>query len=144
MPDDEFAHRFPFLSAICAGGPELLAQIDERKKAQLLKALPGLKERAKTLVELKTSFAVSLCQAALALDDKARALLNDEGKGALKALHPLLAGSPEWTARRWKQLSSPCRGDGHQAWQVCPAPSGGINRNVNIHRVFSMFWKCWT
>ena len=34
------------------GGPEMKARIDEAMMAKLLRALPGLKERAKTLVEL--------------------------------------------------------------------------------------------
>ena len=34
------------------GGPEIQARLDDRKRAQLRAAIPGLKERAKTLVEL--------------------------------------------------------------------------------------------
>jgi glutamyl-tRNA synthetase len=34
------------------GGPDLLARTDDAMKAKLLRAMPGLKERAKTLVEL--------------------------------------------------------------------------------------------
>ena len=34
------------------GGPEIEARLDEKERAQLRAAIPGLKERAKTLVEL--------------------------------------------------------------------------------------------
>jgi glutamyl-tRNA synthetase len=58
-----------------------------------------LKERAKTLVELKTSAAYLVSQRPLTLDDKARALLNDEGKAALKSVVPVLEGANDWTAQ---------------------------------------------
>jgi glutamyl-tRNA synthetase len=67
-------------------------------KAKLLKAMPGLKERAKTLVELKTSAAYLFVQRPLSMDDKAKALLNDEGKAALASLIPMLKSATEWTA----------------------------------------------
>ncbi len=80
------------------GGPELLSRIDDAMKTKLLKAMTGLKERAKTLVELKTAVAYLFATRPLPLDEKAKALLNDDGKAALKELHPLLAASSEWTA----------------------------------------------
>jgi glutamyl-tRNA synthetase len=81
-----------------AGGADMLGSIDVQKKSQLLKALPGLKERAKTLVELKTSAAYLFMQRPLALDDKAKALLNEEGKAALLGLLPIVEFAGEWTA----------------------------------------------
>ena len=81
-----------------AGGPEMLTNIDDAMKAKLLKAMPGLKERAKTLVELKTSAAYLFVQRPLSMDEKARALLNDEGKAALASLLPVLSSTTDWTA----------------------------------------------
>ncbi|MDE2385802.1 MAG: glutamate--tRNA ligase [Alphaproteobacteria bacterium] len=98
MPDAELLADFLAFLPHVEGGPELLAKIDDTMKAKLLAAMPGLKERAKTLVELKASAAYLFAQRPLAIDDKAKALLNDEGKAALKALHPLLAAAPEWAA----------------------------------------------
>jgi glutamyl-tRNA synthetase len=80
-----------------AGGPEMLESIDDKMKAKLLKAMPGLKERAKTLVELKTSAGYLFVQRPLPMDDKAKALLNDEGKVALASLVPVLAATIDWT-----------------------------------------------
>ncbi len=91
------SHFMVFLPHV-EGGPELLSRIDEAMKAKLLKAMTGLKERAKTLVELKTAVAYLFATRPLPLDEKAKGLLNDEGKAALKELHPLLGASSEWTA----------------------------------------------
>jgi glutamyl-tRNA synthetase len=90
---EDFTSFLPHVS----GGPDMLAAINAGKKPQVIKALPGLKERAKTLVELKTSAAFLFAKRPLHLDDKAAALLNDEGKQALKGILPILQGSDEWT-----------------------------------------------
>jgi glutamyl-tRNA synthetase len=90
-------HFLAFLPHV-ADGPDMLARIDDGMKAKLLKAMPGLKDRAKTLVELKTSAAYLFAQRPLPLDDKAKALLNDEGKAALAGLLPVLAVAPAWKA----------------------------------------------
>lgn len=97
-PDAELLKDFLAFLPFVDGGPELLPQIDEPKKAQLLAAIPGLKERAKTLVELKASAAYLFAKRPLPLDDKAKALLNDEGKAALKAAHDVLATCSTWSA----------------------------------------------
>ncbi|TIU02799.1 MAG: glutamate--tRNA ligase, partial [Mesorhizobium sp.] len=44
---DIFISTLPYLEV----GPAMAARLDDTRKAQLLAALPGLKERAKTLVE---------------------------------------------------------------------------------------------
>jgi len=96
--DDELVNQFIDFLPHIEGGPELLARIDTAMKAKLLAAMPGLKERAKTLVELKSAVAYLFAVRPLKLDDKAQALLNDESKAALKELLPLLAAS-EWNAQ---------------------------------------------
>ena len=77
-------------------GPEKLAQIDATKRAQLLKAMPGLKERAKTLVQLADSADYLFDQRPLTLEAKAAALV-EKGRAHLKALHVRLSALPEWT-----------------------------------------------
>jgi glutamyl-tRNA synthetase len=79
-------------------GPSMLAKIDTAMKAKLLKAFPGLKERAKTLVELMTNTNYLFTARPLTIDDKAKILLNEEGKANLKAVHDILKTSHEWTA----------------------------------------------
>jgi glutamyl-tRNA synthetase len=81
-----------------AGGSEMLSQINDQKRMQLLLAMPGLKERAKTLVELMTSTTFLFAQRPLKLDEKASALLNEEGRSALKGALPIIEHVTDWTA----------------------------------------------
>jgi glutamyl-tRNA synthetase len=90
-------HFLAFLPHV-AGGQEMLAHIDQTMQDKLLKAMPGLKERAKTLVELKTSAAYLFAKRPLHMDEKAKALLNEEGKTALAGLLPILETIADWTA----------------------------------------------
>ena len=76
----------------------MLAKIDEAMAAKLLRAMPGLKERAKTLVELMTSAQYLFAQRPLPLDEKAKALLTGEGRTVLESVIPVLAGVDTWAA----------------------------------------------
>jgi glutamyl-tRNA synthetase len=67
-------------------------------RRQLLAAMPGLKERAKTLVELLDSAYFLYAQRPLSLDEKARGLLSDEGRSRLQGLSARLEGLPNWSA----------------------------------------------
>jgi glutamyl-tRNA synthetase len=65
----------------------------------LLAALPGLKERAKTLVELADGAAFLFAERPLPLDEKAAVLLGGEAKAILRGAHAALGGvSGDWTA----------------------------------------------
>ena len=75
-------------------GPTLAPEL----RARLVAAMPGLKERAKTLVELLDSAYYLYAVRPLALDDKARALLAPEGRERLRGLPEALAGLPDWNA----------------------------------------------
>ncbi len=66
-------------------------------RAKLLAAMPGLKERAKNLVELIDSAYYLYAVRPLALDDKARGLLGTEGRERLHGLSETLAVLAEWT-----------------------------------------------
>jgi glutamyl-tRNA synthetase len=66
-------------------------------RAKFLAAMPGLKERAKNLVELIDSAYYLYAVRPLALDDKARALLGSEGRERLRGLSETLAVLVEWT-----------------------------------------------
>ncbi len=97
-PDAELLEQFLSFLPYAENGPALLAKIDAPMKAKLLKALPGLKDRAKTLVELMASTNYLFSTRPLAMDDKAKALLNDEGKVALKTVADLITPINDWTA----------------------------------------------
>jgi glutamyl-tRNA synthetase len=97
-PDAELLDLFMGFLPHVEGGAAMLAKIDDYMKAKLLKSLPGLKERAKTLVELKNSAAYLFAARPLVMDDKAKGLLNDDGKAALKIVSDVLSASSDWTA----------------------------------------------
>lgn len=92
---DIFIATLPYIE----GGPTIATRLDAPRKAQLLAALPGLKERAKTLVELADGAAFLFAQRPLSLDEKAATLLGDEAKAVLRGAHAALQGvSGDWTA----------------------------------------------
>jgi glutamyl-tRNA synthetase len=61
-------------------------------------ALPGLKERAKTLPELIDGALFLVTPRPLKLDDKAAKLIDGEAKAAIATLLPQLAACQDWTA----------------------------------------------
>ncbi len=80
------------------GGPAIAAKLDAGKRAQLAAALPGLKERAKTLVELLDGAAFLFAERPLAMDEKAEEILARGGRTHLEALLPRLARVDDWSA----------------------------------------------
>jgi glutamyl-tRNA synthetase len=97
-PDADLLCAFLAFLPHVEGGADMLAKIDAPMQAKLLKAMPGLKERAKTLVELKTAAQFLFAARPLALDGKAAAILNDEGRAALEQLFPVLESASVWEA----------------------------------------------
>lgn len=86
------------------GGKELLAKLDEKNRAEFLKAMPELKERAKTLVELIDNAAFIFAKRPLKLDEKAANLLNEDGKAVLKALYPTLENCTDWNKEQLDKI----------------------------------------
>lgn len=90
-----FIATLPYLE----GGPAIAARLDDGRKAQLLAALPGLKERAKTLVELVDGAAFLFAERPLLVDEKAASLLGGEAREVLRGAHGVLKSvSGDWTA----------------------------------------------
>ncbi|MBB4094678.1 glutamate--tRNA ligase [Ochrobactrum pecoris] len=79
-------------------GKEIADALDDKRSAQLLAAMPGLKDRAKTLVELADGSKFIFATRPLDLDEKAASLLNEEGRAVLKSVLPDLEAAGEWTA----------------------------------------------
>ncbi|MEO3385906.1 glutamate--tRNA ligase [Mesorhizobium sp. CAU 1741] len=71
---------------------------DARQKAMLLAALPGLKERAKTLVELAESAQYLFVSRPLQLDEKAAQILDADARATIAAIVPALEALDEWSA----------------------------------------------
>src|SRR5215217_5979429 len=66
---------------------------------KLRRAMPGLKERAKTLVELLDSAAYLYARRPLGLDDKAAQLVANGGRERIAGVIPRLASLADWTAQ---------------------------------------------
>lgn len=79
-------------------GAAIQAALTPQVRAQLLAAMPGLKERAKTVLELIDGAGFLLAKRPLAVDAKATGLLTAEARGHLAGLHERLAALPDWTA----------------------------------------------
>ncbi|MBX3507171.1 MAG: glutamate--tRNA ligase [Parvibaculum sp.] len=69
---------------------------DDNFRQKLIALMPGLKERAKTLVELGQGAAFLLAQRPLSCDDKAAQLLNPEARALLARLVSRLEGHNDW------------------------------------------------
>ena len=96
MADEDLLQALIDFLPFAPSGSELLQKFDTPMRAKLLKAMPGLKERAKTLLELKN--AAHFIFEAIEPDDKAKALLDPQGIAVLKAIRPVLQGITHWNA----------------------------------------------
>jgi glutamyl-tRNA synthetase len=81
-----------------SNGQPIIDLLDDTRRAQLRAAMPGLKDRAKTLVELADGAMYLFVQRPLAIDDKAALLLDETGRSILAEVLPALAGANDWTA----------------------------------------------
>jgi glutamyl-tRNA synthetase len=103
------------------GRPGLV--LDETVRSRILKLMPGLKERAKTLVELADSAEFLARRLPLPMQPKAAALLTPDAREMLAALRPVLAETDftpaaldralrqfaESTGRKLGQVAQPLR-----------------------------------
>lgn len=69
---------------------------------KLVRAMPGLKERAKTLTELADATYYLTASRPLELDEKAQKLITPESQGMLRSVRDVLAQS-EWTAAKLEE-----------------------------------------
>jgi glutamyl-tRNA synthetase len=79
-------------------GAEVKAKLNAATRAQLLQAMPGLKERAKTLVELIDNANFIFADRPLAMEPKAAAVLTDQSRALMARLRPALAAVSPWCA----------------------------------------------
>jgi glutamyl-tRNA synthetase len=76
----------------------LAAGLTDEQWKQLELALPGLKERARTLVELLESASYLFATRPLAVDEKASKILTDQARAHLAGLAEAYAGLNDWSA----------------------------------------------
>jgi len=73
------------------------ATLSPELEAKFLAAMPGLKERAKTLIELLDSAFYLYAQRPLQLDEKAKSLLDEAARQRLPKIAEKLAAVADWT-----------------------------------------------
>ena len=78
-------------------GPAMLEAIDDAKTAQIMLAMPSVKERAKTLLDLKAGLTFLFDSRPLALEEKAAKLLTDEARAMLADLLPRMEALEDWS-----------------------------------------------
>jgi glutamyl-tRNA synthetase len=82
------------------GGDKIAAKLTGEMRAKVLAAMPGLKERAKTLIELIDSAGFLFAARPIPIDPKAEALLTPDARGLLAGLAAELAAVDSWAAEK--------------------------------------------
>jgi glutamyl-tRNA synthetase len=98
MPAADLMAELEKLLPLIAGGQELASKMTPALRAKLIAAMPGLKERAKTLIELFEGTRFIWATRPLVSDEPAKAVLTPEAKAVLSALFPQLQAVEDWTA----------------------------------------------
>ena len=98
MPDHELLDALIASLPYLPDGPEVAARLDAPMRAKLLAAMPGLKERAKTLIELLDGAQFLFARRPLPMDAKAGEIINNGGRDHLSALLPRLEALNEWNS----------------------------------------------
>ncbi|HEY5337357.1 MAG TPA: glutamate--tRNA ligase [Rhizomicrobium sp.] len=94
MADDALADNVIAL----LGRQEPPVVLNAKAKSRLIASMPGLKERAKTLVELAQSAEFLYTDGPRSLDAAAEKLLTPEARQTLKGLLAALSQTPDWAA----------------------------------------------
>ena len=85
------------------GGGATAAKLTPAVRGQVMAAMPELKERAKTLVDLLDAASFLWASRPLALDDKAATLLTPEARALVAEILPDLEAVEPWTAEAAEQ-----------------------------------------
>src|SRR2546425_1876063 len=96
--DRELVSQFESVLDYVPEGAELKAKLDDTTRAQLLRAMPSLKERAKTLIELISGAYFIFADRPLAIEPKAAALLTPGTRSLISQLRTALEAVTDWRA----------------------------------------------
>jgi len=103
MSADELLAEFERVLPYLPRGPELAGKLTGELRDKFRAALPDLKERAKTLVDLADGAAFLFAQRPIPIDEKAAALLTGDARAVLAELVPELEQVSPWTAELTEQ-----------------------------------------
>jgi glutamyl-tRNA synthetase len=102
--DQELLMRIENLLPHLPNGTAIIERLDANMRAKLLLAMPGLKERAKTLIELINGAEFLFADRPLALDEKAEKLLDADARQKLAEMLPKLEAANRWTAGELEEI----------------------------------------
>jgi glutamyl-tRNA synthetase len=102
-PDRELLAATDGLLPHLPNGAEIAGKLRPAVREQVLAAMPELKERAKTLIDLIDAASFIWAARPLALDDKATALLTPDARTVLAEIIPELEAIEPWTAEATEQ-----------------------------------------
>jgi glutamyl-tRNA synthetase len=102
-PDAELFVEIERVLPYIPGGPAIAARLNPELRRKLLAAMPGLKERAKTLVELIESARYLWAERPLKPDEKAAGVLTPEARKLLAELAGELGAIEVWNAAATEQ-----------------------------------------
>jgi glutamyl-tRNA synthetase len=97
--DQSLVNMFEGVLEYVPNGANVKAKLNETTRAQLLQAMPSLKERAKTLIELIDSAYYIFADRPLELDPKAEALMTRDNRELIGRLRPVLEAVSDWNAQ---------------------------------------------
>ncbi len=96
MDDGALLAYFESILAEVDGGKFIADNLDEQTRPVLFRAMPALKERAKTLVNLAQGAAFIFEERPIPMEEKAANLLNEEGLSIIKGILPLFEELSDW------------------------------------------------
>lgn len=96
--DEELLRRLADVLPEVEGAEAIKAKLEAGAWDQLRRAMPGLKERAKTLKDILEGASFLFAVRPLALDEKAAKLLDADARAGLASLLPRLKALPDWQA----------------------------------------------
>jgi glutamyl-tRNA synthetase len=96
--DQSLATQFERVLDYVPEGAAVKAKLNDRTRAQLLQAMPHLKERAKTLIELIDASYFIFADRPLEMEAKAQAVLTQETRGLIGQLRTTLEQVTPWSS----------------------------------------------
>jgi glutamyl-tRNA synthetase len=96
--DQSLVKQFEDVLDYVPNGGELKAKLNDATRAQLLRAMPSLKDRAKTLLELIDGAAFIFADRPLEIEPKAAALLTPETRELIGKLRTALEAVTDWSS----------------------------------------------
>ena len=122
-----------------AGGQELAGKMTPALRAKLLAAMPGLKERAKTLIELFDASRFLWASRPLDINEQAKAVLTPEAKALIAALLPQLESVTDWTATAVEAVVRPfAENSGHKLGAVAQPLRAALTGRTTSPPIFDV------